>query len=61
MNPLTDNLYIIKQVDEKTFSTETEAFEFIKEKISKGITIEYEKYYREYFYVYIVRWYEFVK
>ena len=61
MNPLTDNLFIIKQIDEKTFSTEEEALELIIEKMSKGFTIEYEEYWREYFPVYIIRWFSIVK
>ena len=58
---IKNNLHIYELVEEKEIYKENEAYKLAKEKLEEGYAVEVEKYYREYFYMYFVRWYKKLK
>lgn len=61
MNPLKNNLFVVELIGEDSYTTEKVADVLIKEKITEGYIVNEEKYWREYFYLYVVKWYSIIK
>lgn len=61
MNPLIDNLYIMKQTCEQSFLYKEEAIAELLKHMKKGFTVEYEEYWKDDYPIHIIKWYKIVK